>query len=223
MDLAGHWSQSTAPAAWAWRAPIERDVVIFTDPGAELDRRASEWGHTFRDHSLDELGRFAAGLAAVEARSWADEEPIVATRAYEARRRLLADRIIHWAVPWMDSVGRHCPEHSDAALADQRLLLELGDEMRVAPLLPGREGLRPEGEDSYGPTTVTGDQTWLASLWSGAVALERELGTGSALAATYEVEASRWDSLAAAHVGSAELWSDLADRARATARWLRSL
>ena len=126
--------------------------MVVNDPAADLDRRAQEWEHQLADHSLGAIAAFAASLAATEGDAWDDGHLDIATRAYEARRFLLADRVIHWAVPWLLAAGE---------TEKSQFLLDLGDVMRVAPVLPGREGLILEGEDSYGPLQQRG------SIWSG--------------------------------------------------------
>lgn len=168
--------------------PTEHQVMVIYDPGSDLDRRAGEWGHQFPGHDLGSIALFAAALAQTEADAWDDGTLDVATRAYEARRFLLSDRVIHWAVPWLLA--------SDEA-DDAGFLLDLGDEMRVAPALPGREGLVAKGEDSYGPLDQTG------GIWSGWVGVSAEP----------ENPHGFWTDLAELHAGSAQLWFDLAARA----------
>lgn len=187
---------------WADSPASEKSIVVFYDPHADLERRGLVWGHRFGDDSLSSLAMFAAGLCHAEADAWESDSPDVSTRAYEDRRFLLGDRIIHWAVPWLDAVG---------ARQDRDFLLELGDEMKVAPLLPGREGLQASGEDSFGP--VDKGPGVIESLWSGAVVLDPPPDP----AGHYRTAASRWEALAAAHPGSAQLWTDLAARASDTA------
>lgn len=217
--MAGHWTREACPEAWGDRPPTERDLIRYSDPAEDLSRRASKWGHKLAGEDLAGLALFAAGLAEAEGLSWVSGGGDLALRAYEARRFLLSDRIIHWAVPWLEAVRRRHQACSEAAASDRGFLLRLGDEMRVAPLLPGREGLRPEGEDSYGPTAMTDDGAWLESLWSGVVLLDTEDRPDPE---TYDAAADGWVALATAHPGSAEIWSDLAARARSTARWLRT-
>ncbi len=200
-------------------------MIRFYDPGPDIERRADLWGLHLNRHDLSSLAGFAAGLAEEESRAWKSGAPDLAMRAYEARRFLLADRIMHWAVPWLDAVSRACPAYAAGATSDRDGLLALGDEMRAAPLISGREGLRPEGEDAYGPTGTVEEPGWFESLWSGVVLLgfDRAPADRAArpeLAAVYQAAAARWMTMAANHAGSAELWSDLADRAAASARWL---
>lgn len=217
--------------------PTEQQVTGF-DPRSDLARRAARWGYAMPDVGLAHLARFAAGLAVTEAEAWESDDPIVATGAFEDRRFLLSDRIIHWAVPWADVAGRCHPSIRDHANDIRDRLLELGDRMRPAPLLTGDEGLYPPGEDSYGPTGSigpTGDH--LASLLSGTVVfaattsslLGRPHGRRfdpeeladptlrSDLQDLFETAAGRWRALASSHPGTARLWRDLAMRAGRTA------
>ena len=184
-------------------------------------KRASDWGYDLPNVDLSTLATFAAGLASAEAEGWEQDKPDLATRAYESRRFLLGDRIIHWAVPWLDAIGRHYPEHLDAAHSDRNMLLDLADEARVAPALPGREGIRVSGEDSYGPMDLNQPQEkWLDSLWSGTVLLGDEYESTMDLAVLYRGEAERWSAMATDHPGAAEVWGDLSLRATATAATL---
>jgi hypothetical protein len=162
--------------------------MVIYNPGSDIDRRAREWGHQLVGHDLGSLALFAAALASTEAGAWDDGTLDVATRAYEARRFLLSDRIIHWAVPWLLSSG---------AVDDADFLLDLGDEMRVAPALAGREGLVVEGEDAFGPL----DQS--DGIWSGWVGSSTQPDDIHGF----------WTKLAEQHPGSAQLWLDLAARA----------
>ncbi len=160
-----------------------------TDAGTDLDRRASAWSHRLSDHSLESVSGFAAALAGTEAAAWREEQGDVATRAYESRRFLFADRVIYWAVPWLLA-------SSEEAKAEA--LLDLGDEMRVATQLPGSEGLLVSGEDSLGSLGNRG------SFWSGWVTVpDRD--------APIDI-AGYWRALAERHPGSAQLWLDLAAR-----------
>jgi hypothetical protein len=193
VELARHWTES---------GPTETAVVVFYDPKTDLERRASDWGHTFDAVDLSALALFAAGLAITEAEAWEEETLDVATRAYEARRFLLGDRIIHWAVPWLEAMQ---------ARSDCGFLLDLADEMQLAPQLPGREGLQAHGEDSYGPIGVGVGDT--RSLWSGAVILK----SPDDPVHLYRQASARWDELAQARPGSSQLWADLSERAAASA------
>lgn len=228
-DLAERWPASARPEQWADRAAREADVVVFHDPGADLDRRAARWGHALPGHGLDDLARFAAGLARAEAEAWRLDQPDVAMRAFEERRFLLADRVLHWAVPWLDTMGRCYPEVRDDADAGRDGLLDLAETMRPAPRLTGPEGVYPTGEDTYGPVRLDVVlNRWLDSLWSGSLLLDatrRSMGGDepSALPTLFEVAAARWRRVAEGHPGSAALWLDLADRAAETAIRLGAL
>ena len=178
VELADHWASEK---------PTELDVVVFHDPSDDLVRRAAAWGHQLPSVDLSALSLFAAALAIKEAEAWEERTLDLATRAYEARRFLLSDRIIHWAVPWLISVG---------ADDDLRFLLDLADEMKVAPQLPGTEGLVVEGEDSYGPID---EIRGLLSGWVGESERPDNLSRF-------------WQELAADHPGTAQLWLDLAAR-----------
>lgn len=218
LEVAGHWDSEQVPEVWEDRPPTEKSVVVFFDPMPDLTRRASDWGHRLPGPDLASLSSFASGLADLEADSWASDKPDLATRAYEARRRLVGDRVIHWAVPWLDVVGRCYPAHRDIAHRDHDALLELADVMRVAPELPGTEGLRVAGEDSFGPTEITSD-AWTTSLWSGAL-IVGGLGEIVDLQAFYRAAATQWGEVADLHPGSRQLWLDLAARARHTVAML---
>jgi hypothetical protein len=206
-------------------APSELAVVAFYDPMDDLERRTSDWGFALERPHLDKLARFASSLADAEGRAWADGVPDLAMRAYETRRLLLADRIAHWAVPWLDAVARWYPERGDWAVGDRDTILEIADEMRIAPALTGSEGLVVPGEDAFGPIVADVPlQHLLQSLWSGDVTF----GTAAAepqplLRGRYAAAGQRWRALAEAHPGSARLWFDLADRADRTAATLGAL
>lgn len=188
----------------------ELDTVVYFDPTDDLARRATRWGYDLPTVSLSALATFAAGLADAESLAWLDGTPDIATRAYEERRFLVSDRIIHWAVPWL---------LNNSALNDAGFLLSLGDEMRVAPKLADNEGMKPAGEDSYGPTSLDpDDDRWRASLWSGGLISTTEENPREA----YLAAAERWSRLAQDHPGSAALWLDLSRRARETAHQLRT-
>ncbi len=209
------------------------------DSTRDLDRRAAKWQHRLEGYGLDELARFAAGLASLEAERWGTDDAVAATAAHEARRFLLGDRMIHWAVPWADMAGRcHHPVRAEAhRLRD--LLLDIGDRMRIAPLLTGDEGLHPPGEDSIGPeldgpldrvgrlaTGVVLFRATLRSLTSGAVSKPSPLVTDLTaaqredLAMLHTVAAARWARTANRHPGTERLWRDLALRCEHTAALL---
>ncbi len=179
-ELAGHWTTQT---------PTEQEVMVIYNPGSDLGRRAGEWGHQLTGHDLGSIALFAAALAQTEGDAWDDGTFDLALRAYEARRFLLNDRIIHWAVPWLMAVGGE---------RDALFLLDLGDEMRVEPALTGREGLVVRGEDSFGPLDQTG------GVWSGWVGVSAQPDDLHGF----------WTDLADDHPGTAQLWLDLATRAR---------
>lgn len=244
-DLARRWSPTARPEQWSDRAARELDVVVFYDPADDLERRARRWGHSPSGHGLDDLALFAAGLARAEAEAWRDDRADVAVRAFEERRFLFADRILHWAVPWLGTMGRGYPDVREDAHGCRDGLLRLADVMRPAPRLTGAEGLHPAGQDGFGPVALDVPLSrWLDSLWSGSLVLHatvrsmtpverssRSLDlaldladlTGDLahdLATHYEVNATRWYGLAGRHPGSAALWLDLGDRAANTARRL---
>ena len=75
----------------------------------------------------------------------------------------MADRILPWAVPWLDAV-----DIAEAG-SSHALLLELGDRHRPAPALVEGEGLALPGEDGYGPVEFGPTAKRLASLWGGLV------------------------------------------------------
>lgn len=196
------------------------------DPSADLARRADRWGHRLGVPDLDRLARFAAGLARAEAEAWERDDPVIATRAFEERRFLAGDRIVHWAVPWLDAAGRAYPEVHGPSHGLRDLLLELGDRLRLAPHLTGAEGTTLPGHDSLGPLEPDRPwEEWLASLLSGAVIMRSRpgshlVGTGRGLAQEYRDGSVRWQRLAEHHPGTAGLWLDLAARAARTAHHL---
>lgn len=220
-EIAGHWTQANVPDLWADRPPTEKDTVIFYDPTEDLVRRARGWGHVLGGEDLSSLALFAAGLARAEERGWEEGPADIATLAYEARMFLMGDRIASWAIPWLDSVSRGYPRYGAQADLDRALLLQLADEARIASMLPGREGIFIEGEDSYGPVDPgVRWPKWTESLWSGAVFLQPDHTTDRV--DLYEQAASRWADLGTEHPGSAQLWLDLSTRAAGTAARLRS-
>lgn len=241
----GEWTAERHPALWNDLPPSEAEVVRFYQPDGDLARRARYWGYEFGSRDLADLARFGAGLARAEADAWERDEPHIATRAYADRRFLLGDRLLHWAVPWLDAAARCHPAERDLAEPARFALLDLGDRLRPAPILSeGQEGLFPPGEDSYGPLDPPAPLAeWLLSVWSGRVMMRSTLTSlggaavglrvvpaewledphmRSLLSMTYEVIAPRWDGLALEHPGSAQLWRDLSRRARGTARRLEA-
>ena len=230
--LAKRWCREEADVLWDDRPPTERDVIRYFDPIEDLAEKARRSGYQLEDPSLPSLAGFAGDLADSEGRHWRDGDADLATRAYEARRFLVGDRIIHWAVPWLDAVGRCYPDFREDAHGDRDFLLEVGDDMRVEPLLPGREGLLVEGEDTFGRIHPVDDSNqWLHSLWSGHLMLEatwaslRNEGAEpycDELALLYDIAASRWLGVAERHPGSAQIWTDLSGRAQRTVQLLAS-
>jgi hypothetical protein len=229
-ELAKKWTQEEASLIWDDRAPIEKAVIRYFDPVEDLVEKARRWEYQLGDVSLPSLARFAAELAESEGNHWANGDADLATRAYEARRFLVGDRIIHWAVPWLDAVGRCYPDFREDAHADRDSLLEIADEMRIEPVVPGTEGLVLEGEDAFGRTELVDEmERWLSSLWSGHLMLDAtwaslrsEGGEPSfeELSLLYEAAASRWRGVAARHPGSAQIWTDLSARAGRTSNLL---
>jgi hypothetical protein len=220
-EIAEHWRQVKVPELWADRPPTEKDTVIFYDPTQDIAGVARDWGHRVESDDLSSLALFAAGLAVSEERGWDDVTPDIATRAYEARRFLIGDRIVHWAVPWLDAVGHNYARHAEVAFSDRDLILGFADEAKVAPATPGSEGLFVDGEDSYGPIEPAARWSrWTESLWSGAVVLQSDRLTN--LFGFYERAAGRWAGYAAEHIGTAQLWIDLSKRAATTSQHLKS-
>lgn len=219
-------------------AATEAGVVRFHDPRRDLQRRSTTWGYPLGAGDLADVARFAGALARAEAEAWRADEPHVATRALEERRFLIGDRIVHWAVPYIDAVGRCYPDLREFAHRDRDGLLSLAERMRLAPALVGREGVAVPGEDAFGPMGITSPAAdHLLSVWSGLVVLRATLTSmlGRPLArrhieedwliepefrtdlcTLYEVAGRRWEALAEAYPGSARLWSDLAERAHTT-------
>jgi hypothetical protein len=243
-DLTQEWAPARHPALWDDLPPTEAAVVRYYQPDDDLEHRARYWGYQFGEGDLADLCRLGAALARAEAEAWERDEPHIATRAYADRRFLLGDRLLHWAVPWLEAAGRCHPSERAVAEPARLTLLELGDRLRPAPVLTeGTEGLFPPGEDSYGPTEPPAPLLdFLLSVWSGRVVMKATLDSlGGAqlqnravpddwiadrdmralLRVTYEVAAPRWSRVAREHPGSARLWLDLAERASRTAQLLR--
>lgn len=118
-------------------------TVTGFDPLDDLNRRGRWWAHRFDVGGLLEVVAFGVALAMVETEAWERDDPVVATRAFEDRRFLFSDRLVHWVVPltFVTSGTEQLRE----------LLLAMGDRLRPAPVLTGTEGLYPPGEDSFGP------------------------------------------------------------------------
>ena len=199
----------------------EASIMKTYDPGPDLEKRASFWGHRLDDHTVVAISLFAGGLAAAEADAWADDVPDVAARAATERRFLVADRLIHWAVPWLYTR----PDDSIVHRVLSRLNA-LSDPLRIAPLVSGNEGITAPGEDRYGP--LPPPLSPVGSLLIGdvipyeVVSKER---SGSAIDELSDEEtvlirhhldgaATRWNSLIRTWPGSAALWTDLERRAR---------
>ncbi|MDH5372067.1 MAG: hypothetical protein OEX97_03895 [Acidimicrobiia bacterium] len=245
MVLARTWHPGRQRPAIIDVPPAEAAVVAFYNPIDDLARRARSWSYQVGAGDFADLARFGAALARAESEAWASDRGHIATRAYEDRRFLLGDRVIHWAVPWFDAVARQYPTSFDAAIDARNRLLDLADHHRPAPALSGSEGLVVPGFDGFGSLDVNVPfEQFMLSVWSGVVLLDGFLadlfkqpikqrtlpgdwdsypGVLPALEATYRAAAVRWDDLAQARQGSAQLWRDLANRARRTAdklhRW----
>lgn len=169
------WSELLARVETTLAAAREVDVTGY-DPIDDLQRRGRWWSHRFESDRLADVVAFGVALAEVEVRTWREDDPVVATRAFEDRRFLFSDRLVHWVVPFTFIV--------DGAETVRRELLEMGDRLRPAPLLTGDEGMHPPGEDSFGPLEVDlrvdlGEpQRWaeLADSHPGTARLWRDLG-----------------------------------------------
>lgn len=238
-NLTQEWAPARHPALWDDLPPTEEAVVRYYVPDDDLERRARYWGYEFGERDLADLCRLGAALAKAEAEAWEGDEPHIATRAYADRRFLLGDRLLHWAVPWLEAAARcHPPERSSAEPA-RLTLLELGDRLRPAPVLTdGTEGLFAPGEDGYGPIEPPAPlPDFILSVWSGRVVMKATLDSLGAtelgeravpadwlsdpdmralMRVMYEVAAPRWERIAVEHPGSGRLWLDLAARARKT-------
>lgn len=184
------WAEAAGALAGA---PGEVDVTG-VDPRADLDRRGQRWGYRFGRADLAEVCLFAAGLARAEADAWDADDPTVATRAHEDRRFLAGDRVVWWAVPWAFETAPGLVE----------VFLDLGEGLRLAPALPGTEGLVPPGHDSLGP---------LDALEPGSVLSGVFLAGRIPSAEIYRAAADRWWDLAARWPGTAQMWLDMAGRA----------
>lgn len=204
-------------ATWDDLRPAEALVMDVHNPAPDLQRRAMQWSHEFRTGELPELLAFGAGLVRAEVEAGDREQPDIMTRARDDRRFLLGDRVLHWAVPWLDAAG------AGSVLA---ALLQLGDHHRPEPELTGSEGLTVPGEDCFGSLVPAP----LSSLLCGGVVFDSTAGewgtTRAGLRAGVfpakarewlQQRAERWERLRADHPGSAAFWRDLARRARVTA------
>jgi hypothetical protein len=197
-------------SGWEGVAPTEAAVTGF-DPSIDLDRRARAWGHELSEGTLVEIARFSAALATAEAEAWDNDDPTIATRAVEDRRFLLGDRMLHWSVPWLVTVGSTTTEWAPEAMAAVERLLELADRYRVAPALTDLEGTVQPGHDSFGPVP---DGLVVDSIAGGWLFVDPATQVGPE---PYEAAAGLWEELAQRHPGSARLWLDLAARARSSA------
>lgn len=218
-------------------APIEVAIVGGFDPADLLQAAMALWDFRPRTLHLPEILRFGSYLAAIRADAKLVGDERVATRSNVALRRLLADRIVHWAVPWLDAIVRSEPAVAAMARDARDVLLRLGEEHRAAPVPEGSEGLLVPGFDGYGPVHAElGDA--LATLRCGDVLGEpvlRQIGLvgpltvpltphqSLALGRHFELVQQRWDLLASRYPGSEQYWRDLAGRARLSSmRVLRS-
>jgi len=240
VGLSTEWTPGRHPGLWEDLPPTEASVVRYYQPDQDLERRARHWGYQFAARDISDLCRLGAALALAEADAWDRDEPHIATRAYQDRRFLLGDRLLHWAVPWLDAAARCHPAERPVAEPARLALLGLGDRLRPAPALTtGTEGLFAPGEDSFGPVQEPAELLdFILSVWSGRVVLKATLDSlGGAdnghravprlwltdpekrtlLHYMFQVAAPRWDRVASEHPGSARLWHDLAGRARRTA------
>ena len=140
----------------SWRSMLEGAEVLFPDgreqdvtgfdPLSDLDRRGRWWSHRFESARLVEVLAFGVALAEAEVAAWDSNDGVVATRAFEDRRFLFSDRLVHWVVPLSFSV----PEAAEF----RTVVLDLGDRLRPASIMTGDEGIHPPGEDSFGPITA---------------------------------------------------------------------
>jgi hypothetical protein len=166
------WSRMLALAEVILPDAREVDVTGF-DPLDDLTRRGRWWSYRPHDATLPTVLAFGVALAEAECAAWKRDDPVVATRAFEDRRFLFGDRLIHWVVP-LTYAG------SDARELRETLLV-VGDRLRPAPILTGDEGLHPPGEDSFGPAPLTvrlgSPQRWelLAAAHPGTARLWRDL------------------------------------------------
>ncbi len=136
------WSQALSLSESQLPGARESTVTGF-DPLDDLNRRGRWWAHRFDVGGLIEVVAFGVALAMAETDAWQRDDPVVATRAFEDRRFLFSDRLVHWVVP-LTFVTAGTEQLRD-------LLLAMGDRLRPAPVLTGAEGLYPPGEDSFGP------------------------------------------------------------------------
>ena len=207
---------------WDDLRPVEVAVVEVYNPAFDLQRRADKWSHKFKAGELPELLRFLAGLALIEAESWESDNPEIATQAIAERRFFFGDRVVHWAIPWLESVRIWDRSRSELANDVQHRLLELGELHRPNPELVDTEGMTAPGEDLFGPLKTPPP----TSLLAGVVVLDKALSAwGSSRSSIHgdvpegyhswrETCAERWETLRASHEGTGALWRDLSARAR---------
>lgn len=242
IDLSNQWQADAHFHVWADVPGSELAVIALYDPAKDLGRRMASWSYPVADLDFSDVACFASGLAQAESDAWANDQPHVATRAYAERRFLVGDRILHWAIPWFDAIERSHPDRAHDASDTKAQLLAIGDRMRPAPALTGSEGLVVPGFDGYGPLTPDVPlNEFLLSLWSGSLLTRGDIASSrnshvdhrylhsdwlkdpelrSGLTNHYNRAALRWESMAVVHPGTAQLWLDLASRARNTARWM---
>lgn len=239
IDLSNQWQADAHFHVWDDVPGSELAVIGLYDPAKDLGRRMVGWSYPVGELDFSDIARFASGLAQAESDAWANDQPHVATRAYAERRFLIGDRILHWAIPWLDAVARNHRDRTDQAQAAITQLLDIGDRMRPAPALSGSEGLVVPGFDGYGPLVPGAPgHEYLLSLWSGSVLTKTDLSsarnchvdrrlieptwmshreTMAGLSQHFDQAGHRWESVAVAHPGTAQLWLDLSSRARNTA------
>ncbi len=212
--------------------PIERTIVGGFDPTRLLVAAMDRWDYRPRTFHLPELARFGSYLAAVHADAIASGDNRLATGSKAALRRLLADRVLHWSVPWLDAIVRSEPPAAALARDARDLLLSLAETHRAAPVPEGSEGLLVPGFDGYGPvetdladslaTLRCGDVLGLPVLQaigvSGPVTVPLSTHHALALGRHFLTVEQRWDHLAGRFPGSAQYWRDLAGRARFSAQ-----
>ncbi len=201
---------------WSDLRPSEALVVDLYNPAPDLQRRALRWSHEFRTGELPELLAFGAGLVEAELEASAEDRPDVVAKALNERRFLLGDRILHWAVPWLEAAG-------PTAEGPLHVLLALGDLHRPEPDLTGNEGLTAPGEDRFGSlgpaplsSLLCGGVVFesMAVSWGSTRSALREGVLPSMAVSWLDRQADRWEEIRAGHPGSAALWRDLGARAR---------
>ncbi|NNC75786.1 MAG: hypothetical protein HKN93_09790, partial [Acidimicrobiia bacterium] len=221
--IADNWTRDSWPSIYSDLAPVEAEVIGFFDPGEDVRERAERWQYPLENGDIGDLARFAAALCMAEASAWRDDEPHIATQAFEQRRFLVGDRMAHWAVPWLDMAGRCYPSSRNPAHGARDAILTIGNHHRPAPvLLDRREGIDLPGHDSFGPVERDRPlEDWLGSLWSGMVILRPTLEgimgeprasrhlepgelskIGRELGILYEVPAARWRRMATRYPGT---------------------